>query len=102
MIQPPPRIDATEWEADCVANMVEINRRRKEEPYYVPAMAGNARVNKSRATTSTAKFDPFTGPATYSQKYHKAPRTAPDFKGQVWSKYGSPHCCVHERLTYNQ
>jgi hypothetical protein len=92
MLQPPPQLEATEWEADCVANMISINRRRKLEPYYVPAVAGNARVTKSRAATSTAKFDPFTGPATYSQKYHLAPRTAPDFKGKSWSKHCPCHC----------
>lgn len=86
MDNPPPRIDADEWEAECVMYMRDINRRRKLEPYYVPAVAGDSRVTKSRAATATAKFDPFNGPATYSQKYHVPVRTAPDFTGKSWRK----------------
>lgn len=67
--------------------MRDINRRRKLEPYYVPAVAGDSRVTKSRAATATAKFNPFTGPATYSQKYNAPVRTAPDFTGKSWRKY---------------
>jgi hypothetical protein len=87
MLFPPPQIEATEWEVACVENMIEINRRRKEEPYFVDIIPGDARVGKSRAATTTAKFDPFNGPATYSRKYHRAERTAPDFTGKSWSKY---------------
>ncbi|TID24794.1 DNA-directed RNA polymerase III [Venturia nashicola] len=90
MERPPPRIDADDWEAECVMYMRDINRRRKLEPYYVPAAAGDARVSKSRATTATAKFNPFTGPATYSQKYHAPVRTAPDFTGKSWLKKHLP------------